>query len=438
MSGFSILTLGCKVNQYESAAISLALKSAGWTQISPAKDPAVCIVNTCTVTRKAAQQSRQTIRRISRMNPAANIIVTGCLAQTEVDRIRNISGIHAIVGHGDKYRIPEIIRSADSGGFEQPPLVVWRDAASENRFQDMGQAVIEGRTRPFLKIQDGCNAFCTYCIVPYARGPSRSLPVEKVIGHTASLDRAGYREIVLTGIHLGAYGLDLDPKKSLFDLLGALDTQRPAGRIRLSSLEPGELTHEIIEMTAASDLLCRHFHIPLQSGDDRILQRMHRPYTQAFFEDLVLHIHDRMPDAAVGVDVLTGFPGETEAAFEHTCRLIEKLPLAYLHVFQFSGREGTPAEKYADQVPAAVKKRRSETIRNIGYKKKLEFYNTFINKIVEVLVEGSSSDRRGLYKGLSDNYIPVYFNGRRDMLNKMVRCRIERLDPCGFLIGDAI
>lgn len=261
------------------------------------------------------------------------------------------------------------------------------------------------------------------------------MPVESVIGHAVSLGRAGYREIVLTGIHLGAYGLDGDPKTSLFNLLNALDVLRPVRRIRLSSMEPGELSHGIIETIAASDLFCRHFHIPLQSGDDRILQRMHRPYTQAFFVDLVLQILDRLPEAAVGVDILTGFPGETESSFERTCRLIEKLSLAYLHVFQFSARAGTPAEKFEDQVPAGVKRKRSEIIRKIGYRKKLEYYNKFINKIVEVMVEGPSRSHQGFYKGLSGNYLQVYFKGRKNMINEMARCRVERLDPCGFLTG---
>lgn len=433
MPKFTVITLGCKVNQYESEAIVQALKSNGWAGALAEEPPDICIINTCTVTGRASQQSRQAIRHALCTWPDARVIVTGCYAQTESEEIRKIRGVHAVVGHGDKNRIPEMIRTAGFDGSGPLPKVIHRDALTENRFHAAAQPVWGCRTRPFLKIQDGCNAFCTYCIVPYARGPSRSMPPDRVIDHVRALKHAGYHEVVLSGIHVGAYGLDLTPKTGLFALLEKLDALKIIERVRLSSIEPRELTPDIRDLAARSDLLCPHFHIPLQSGDNRILNRMHRPYTREFFRELVFDIREKMPDAAIGVDVLVGFPGETEEAFQNSYRLIEELPVSYLHVFRFSPRPGTPAAALPHPVPSQDIKRRSQNLIELGNAIKSSYYNTFLNKTVKLLVEQAKDN--GICTGRTNNYVPVFFKGSARMVNTLAWCRIETIDQNGRLWG---
>jgi threonylcarbamoyladenosine tRNA methylthiotransferase MtaB len=280
------------------------------------------------------------------------------------------------------------------------------------------------RTRPFLKIQDGCNALCSYCIVPHARGPSRSLPVADVIEGIKTLSAAGYRETVLTGIHLGHYGCDLIPTARLGELLDRIDRLELIERVRLSSIEPMELTDNLIQRIADSPRFCRHFHIPLQSGDDRILRKMKRPYTADVFRQRIKTIHNQIPDAAIGVDILIGFPGETDAAFTNTYELIRKLPVTYLHVFPFSARPGTPAARYPDKVAPAVIKERCEKMRRLGQIKRIHFYRKFIGKKVEILVESTRHAATGLLKGLSSNYIPVLIDADDDRMNKLLTVKL--------------
>ena len=301
-----------------------------------------------------------------------------------------------------------------------------------HRFQPMPAVGIGNRARPFLKIQDGCNAFCTYCIVPHARGPSRSLPVETAMEGIFQLKNAGYQEVVLTGIHLGSYGQDLNPPTDLMSLLQRIRDTRTIDRIRLSSIEPREISSEMIryvaETNSATGRICPHFHIPLQSGDNDILRKMHRPYTREFFKDLVWEIHRHVPDAALGVDVLIGFPGETEDAYNHTYSLIQELPVTYLHVFPFSPRKGTAAYNYPDRIPAAVVRQRSRKIRKLGNIKKTEYYNKFINKTLEVLIESNSPYADGYVKGTSSNYIPVSVKGDSTLINKIVQVKVQKVD----------
>ncbi|MBT4365092.1 MAG: MiaB/RimO family radical SAM methylthiotransferase, partial [Desulfobacteraceae bacterium] len=282
-------------------------------------------------------------------------------------------------------------------------------------------------TRPFLKIQDGCNSFCTYCIVPYSRGRSRSMPLEEVLNNIKTLDKAGYKETVLTGIHLGCYGLDLTPETSLFKLLDRIDKSTTIERIRLSSIEPHELNNEIIELVAESDKICNHFHVPLQSGSDNILKRMNRPYTSNKFREMILKISKSIPDAAIGVDTLIGFPGETEKEFENTFSLIKELPVTYLHVFPFSPRKGTPAEKYSDRVDTRVVKARCKKMRELGIKKKRAFCEESIGKTHKVLLEEKRDDKTGLLKGITSNYISVLSDGPDCFKNTITDISIDRL-----------
>ena len=430
---FRITTLGCKVNQYESDAIAQRLKDLGCIPAG-AEDPAdLCIINTCTVTQKASMQSRQTVRQAIRFNPEARIIVTGCYAQTEPDAIKKIDGVHHIIGHGDKHNIPDIVLS--QGKSLPSPSLIRRNILHELHFKQIPVTVFGNRTRPFLKIQDGCDTFCTYCIVPYARGRSRSMPLEGVLKNIHCLKQAGFHEVVLTGVHLGAYGLDLSPQTSLTALLDHIRESNAMDRVRLSSIEPHELTQDIIKLVAETEIFCDHFHIPLQSGDDRILEKMHRPYTSSFFIDLIIKIKDQVPDAAIGVDILIGFPGETEKAFENTYSLIKKLPITYLHVFPFSPRPGTPAGKYPQKVPQKTIKARCEKMRRLGNEKKRIFYETFMGKTVEVLIEGKRDKATGLLKGITSNYIPVHVVGEDDLFNTLVQVNIEKIKKNNTVFG---
>jgi len=366
MNRFVIKTLGCKVNRSESDNLASAFRRKGLLELETDADKAapgipsdrvdVCVVNTCTVTEKASMQSRQAIRQAIRAYPHARIVVTGCYAQTQPEEILAIEGVSHVIPQQDKASVLTAVfsesRASECTG-TLTPTSPWPDASAFSPEETRGS-----RTRTVLKVQDGCNAHCTYCIVPKARGKSRSMPTPRVISNLHALSRAGYQEVVLSGIHLGCYGLDFSPPSSLLALLENIDALGIMRRVRLSSIEPGELSDDIIDLVARSKAFCRHFHIPLQSGDDAVLRRMGRLYTRSFFGDIVQMVHARIPDAAIGVDVLVGFPGESDAAFENTFNLIDSLPVSYLHVFPFSrcahqgpGREnagpgGTEAAKF--------------------------------------------------------------------------------------------
>ena len=442
MKTYTITTLGCKANQSESDAIARQLQRAGWVPARPEETADICIVNTCTVTGKASMQSRQAARQAIRSHPGARVIVTGCYAQTEPEALEIIEGVSDIIGQTRKEQIPEmILRSETSSSILEitPPTEGSDHKDNHGPVSDMGS-----RSRPFLKIQDGCNAFCTYCIVPYARGRNRSMKIEDVLKEIRRMGREGYHEIVLTGIHIGYYGTDLSPPSSLSVLLSRILALPDTPRIRLSSIEPGELTDAIIQLVAGSDRFCRHFHIPLQSGDDTVLKRMHRPYGRAFFRELVLNVRDRVPDAGIGADILIGFPGETEDAFEQTYALIEQLPVTYLHVFPYSPRKGTPAYQYPDRVPIDIIKERCRRMRVLGIKKKQAFYRQSLGKEVEIVLEGRKTGTGGFLKGMTSNYIPVLIRAEdldprmNRLKHALVHARIDRLDGGQIAIGSLL
>jgi len=427
MPKFNITTLGCKVNQAESEAIAHDLLSSDWSAAADCDTAEVCIVNTCTVTQKASMQSRQVVRKAIRTNPNAQIIVTGCYAQVAPQEITKIDGVDCVVGHDKKQSISRMIRThRDEACGEQ--VSSFNDNRKKHQFQLMPTATSAPRTRPFLKIQDGCDAFCTYCIVPYARGRSRSMPLDRVLQSIEDLARADFHEVVLTGIHLGAYGHDLAPATHLAELMDRVDDRKSIPRVRISSIEPFELTGEVIQRVAESDIFCKHFHIPLQSGDDGILQKMGRPYSPQDFYELINSIHRLMPDAAIGVDTLIGFPGESEAAFDSTYQLIADLPVSYLHVFPFSSRPGTAADKFANKLNPAVIKERCHRIRKLGQQKRLKFYRRFTGKSLPVLIETRRDGSTGLLKGISSNYLPVLVDGDDDLQNKILEVKIEKLE----------
>ncbi len=419
------MTLGCKVNRYESEAISEQLVDQGWQQAEKGATANLCIINTCTVTGKAAMQSRQAARKIIRNHPGALVVVTGCYAQVAPEVFSSMSGVHCVVGNAFKDRIARLVgHNKNHGGAK--PLV--EDLSAPRPFQDLPVTRFGDRTRPFLKIQDGCDAFCAYCVIPHARGRSRSLKPEIVIKRTRDLKEHGYAEVVLCGINLGRYGQDLTPTTSLSSLIKLIDGPQGVRRLRLSSIEPTELSEEVIGQIASSERICPHLHIPLQSGDDEILKSMNRPYTSIFYRDMVHHIISMMPDVAIGVDVLVGFPGESERAFENTCHLIEQLPIAYLHVFPFSVQKQTPAAAFRDPVPPEAIKKRCRQLRTIGETKRRKFYEKVIGSTFEVLIEGKRDRATGYLKGLTKNYIPVLIKGNDELMHQVIQARLTKIE----------
>jgi threonylcarbamoyladenosine tRNA methylthiotransferase MtaB len=434
MSKFKITTLGCKVNQAESEAIAQDLLSSEWLTARDLQEADICIVNTCAVTQKAAMQSRQAVRRAIRANPNAQIVVTGCYAQTAPQEIKAIDGVNYIVGHGEKHTIGRMIRTIGDG-VPGHGISICGDIRKKRPFAAMPIANTVLRTRPFLKIQDGCDAFCAYCIVPHARGRSRSMPLESVLDNIGKLAKAGYREVVLTGIHLGAYGHDLSPVTNLSTAMERIRELKPIDRVRLSSIEPFDFTGKILDQAVKSDIFCRHFHIPLQSGDAEILKNMGRPYSPRFFSDLLNKIHRLMPDAAIGADVLIGFPGESESAFENTYKLVEKLPISYLHVFPFSARPGTKAANLPNKVDGGIIKDRCERMRILGNEKRMKFYREFIGQVLPILIETKREASTNFLKGISSNYLPVLIDAGDKLKNKIVDVKIQKLEGIK-LFGD--
>ncbi len=360
-----ILTIGCKVNRYESASLEETLAGHGYTIVNAGEVADLVVVNTCTVTHRSDSDARAMIRRAIRENPGARIVAAGCYAKLEPETLAAL-GVDLVVGNAEKPRLAGMILAGESGvkvNRSADPTILEPEPVT--RFGE--------RSRAFFKVQDGCEAFCSYCIVPHARGPSRSLAPAEVEKGLARLLTGGHREVVLTGVHLGLWGRDLSPPGTFIELLRIAE-KSAFNRVRVSSLEPLEVTEEFLSVMAASDKLCPHLHIPLQSGSDRILKLMGRPYTGASFLERMEMAAAKMNDICLGFDVIVGFPGETEEDFEQTVALLEKIDLCYLHVFPFSPRSGTPAYDMDGQVDQPTIKRRAATLRALSTEKKSAFY----------------------------------------------------------------
>ena len=436
MKKFFIQTLGCKVNQYESDGIAVNLEKQGWLKGTKKQGADVFIINTCAVTSKASMQSRQAIRKIIRENPDAKIIVTGCHAQTDPDQIKKIDRIDQldqIVCHKDKLQIANHITAICENN--SPLMFQKTDHSKANVFQSFDHAVKGEMTRAYLKIQDGCDAFCTYCIVPYARGSSVSMPEKEVFQHLKELKYSGFKEVIITGIHTGMYGIDFKKKSSLLQLLEKINNERPVYRIRLSSIEPGEINDGIINLAKPGNILCDHFHIPLQSGDDDILKKMKRPYDAALFEDIIHKIHEKIPNAGIGVDTLIGFPSETQEQFNNTYELIKKLPISYLHVFPFSARKETPAYHFDNKVDPVIIKKRCAKMRELGKTKQRTFINANLNKKLEGLVQHKPDSKTGMLKAVTSNYLTVFLKGPQELRGKIIDLIPEQCDKDLNLTG---
>jgi threonylcarbamoyladenosine tRNA methylthiotransferase MtaB len=440
MTTVSVATLGCKVNQFESEALIDALEQRGYAVVPFEEGADITIINTCTVTHRADFQSRQMVRRATRSNPNSLVVVAGCYPQTEADTLLKMKGVHYLLGNGEKNRIPDYLPLMQEGKF---PRVQVGDIQKERLFSEIPLHSFHRHTRAFVKIQDGCNAYCSYCIVPHARGRSRSLPPERVVQNLNVLKGSGFKEVVLTGIHLGVYGRDLNPPFPLENLLRHLEKEETPDRIRLSSIEPGDFSPELISALAQSHKVCSHLHIPIQSGDDDVLKRMKRDYDRSFLSDLVQGLHRRIPNLSIGADVIVGFPGETEEKFKHTYELVESLPFSYLHVFPFSKRKGTSAFEFPHGVNEKEIKKRAEAMRQLGKQKRQVFYRQYLNQELSVLVEDRRDKETGRRKGLSRNYIPVLITGRNgtgkhlDGVNQEWTVRVIELAEKG-VIGEVL
>jgi threonylcarbamoyladenosine tRNA methylthiotransferase MtaB len=423
MTNFRIVTLGCKVNQYESAWLREALCDKGWKWAG--KGPAdVTIVNTCIVTQTASRQSRQEIRKAIRRSPGGLIAAVGCYAQVFPAELLEIEGLGLIVGNSSKGALVNLLKDAMGGSIHG---VVSNDFLPAHRFDPMPVSHFPGRSRAFLKIQDGCESFCSYCIVPFARGPSRSLGMEKVLKGVERYCSQGYKEIVLTGIHLGLYRGG-NPGCDLSGLLKRICGEKYPARIRLSSMDPNEVTDEIIEMVAQGGWICRHLHIALQSGDNSMLASMNRRYTADDFALLVRKIQGACPQTCIGADVMCGFPGESEQTFENTRNLLTDLPVSYLHVFRYSRRPGTRAAEFSLQVEPAMVKHRAKVLRELGREKRSEFNRASLGSILEVLREGRHVSQKNMALGTSDNYVPVIFPFQPENdENPLINIRAEQL-----------
>jgi threonylcarbamoyladenosine tRNA methylthiotransferase MtaB len=440
MTTLSIATLGCKVNQFESEALMASLEQRGYHLVPFEEGAEIAIINTCTVTQRADFQSRQMVRRASRFNPASLIVVTGCYPQVDPEAVARIEEAKYILGNTEKYKIPDLLPLMEKGN---PPAIQVSDIQRESSFSDIPLHTFHRHTRAFLKIQDGCDARCSYCIVPYARGRSRSLPPGKVIEHMRALRERGYYEVVLTGIHLGSYGLDFSPPFPLEKLLRQLEDKETPYRIRLSSIEPMDFSGELIRFLSTSKKVCPHLHIPIQSGEDEILRKMNRGYRRSFLSDLIQELLETVRGLSIGTDVIVGFPGETEEKFKETYEFVESLPFSYLHVFPFSKRKGTPASQYSQVVDQANITRRAEAMRDLGKQKRRTFYSRFLHQELNVLVEERREKGTGRWKGLSQNYIPVTLTlegtneGDLDWINQERAVKVMGFTETG-LVGEVM
>jgi threonylcarbamoyladenosine tRNA methylthiotransferase MtaB len=426
MKKIQIQTFGCKVNQYESASFHSRFSELGHHIVSTGSESDIIVINTCSVTGKAGAQSRQAIRKAVRDNPESKIVITGCYSQMAGKELQSMPELKGksvcIIGNGDKHILVDAAL-----GEEFVPITLPAPLTKETEISPLPIRSFGNRTRAYLRIQDGCNSYCSYCIVPFTRGRSRSLTPAEVLRQAAVFADEGYREIVITGIHVGNYGMDLSEDIDISTIMNMLCRATPEIRYRLSSIEPTEISEDLLSTMAANSNFMPHLHIPLQSGSDDILLRMNRQYTTNRFAEIVDLCRNTIEDVAVGIDILAGFPGETDKHFSSTLSFLEDLDFTYLHVFPYSKRPGTPAADFPDQIAGHLKEIRVKSLRQLSDHKKESYYRRFIGSIRPVLVE-NKRNRTGLLKGFTDNYIPVSFKGNATLQNSVVKVQLEKAD----------
>ncbi len=425
----ALQTLGCKLNFSETSTIGNQFMKSGFEIVNFDQSADVYIFNTCSVTENAEKECRQLVRRALRKNPNAYVVVTGCYAQLRPEEIAKIEGVDLILGSKEKF---DLLSLADNFEKKDVACVFVSPTMDINEFGKAHSTDADDRTRAYFKIQDGCDYKCTFCTIPLARGKSRSMKPDELIYEFKSLVHAGYKEIILTGVNVGDYGSSLD--SSLHDMLLKMVNIPGEFRIRISSIEPNLLTDDIINLTEDNGKMCKHFHIPLQSGSQKILKLMQRRYKVADYEKLITKLSYKNPDIGIGVDVIVGFPGETESDFMDTYNFLKDLPISYLHVFTYSERPLTKAIEFPGSVDIVERKRRNNMLRILSDKKKNIFYNKMINKDLDVLFESENTD--GTMKGFSSNY--VRFTNRFDELfvNSFTKVNVEKINAQGLAEGN--
>lgn len=435
MAKIAFYTLGCKVNQADTASMENLFLRSGHQLVSFDGEADVYIINTCVVTNTGQRKSRQTIHRVIRKNPNALIVVTGCYPQTAAEEVKAIAGVDMIIGNQDRAQIVQLVEERLAHRQTDTLDAVHKLTAS-TAFEEMAAGDITDKTRAFLKIQEGCNQFCTYCIIPYARGPLRSRSLESIHTETQRLISAGFKEIVLIGIHLGCYGKENPDGPTLYDAVKTVLAVPGVQRLRLGSLESVEVEPRLLTLMQEDARFCRHLHLPLQSGCDKVLQAMHRPYTTAKFKMLLADIKTRVSDIAITTDVIVGFPGETEADFETTCKFAESCGFSKMHIFPFSARKGTPAEKFAGAVTEAVKKERADILGRIDGTMHKAFLQAMVGQTAEVLFEQPAGE--DYFEGLTGNYQRVFVkSGGRNLGGEILPVKITAFDG-EKLLGEII
>lgn len=435
MAKIAFYTLGCKVNQADTASMENLFLRSGHQLVSFDGEADVYIINTCVVTNTGQRKSRQTIHRAIRKNPNALIVVTGCYPQTAAEEVKAIAGVDMIIGNQDRAQIVQLVEERLAHRQTDTLDAVHKLTAS-TAFEEMAAGDITDKTRAFLKIQEGCNQFCTYCIIPYARGPLRSRSLESIRTETQRLISAGFKEIVLIGIHLGCYCKENAGGPTLYDAVKTVLEVPGVQRLRLGSLESVEVEPRLLTLMQEDARFCRHLHLPLQSGCDKTLQAMHRPYTTAKFKTLLADIKTNVPDIAITTDVIVGFPGETEADFETTCKFAESCGFSKMHIFPFSARKGTPAEKFAGAVTEAVKKERADILGKIDETMHKTFLQAMVGQKAEVLFEQPAGE--DYFEGLTGNYQRVFVkSGGRNLGGEILPVKITAFDG-EKLLGEII
>lgn len=416
MKRAAFYTLGCKVNQYETEAMIESFENAGYETVDYTEYADVYIINTCTVTNMGDRKSRQIIRRALDLNPDAFVAVVGCYSQIAPAEVLEIPGVSLVVGTNERSRIVELVEYAMK---KEEKLNLVNDIMEVREFEEMSIKNYKSRTRAFLKIQEGCDQYCTYCIIPYARGHIRSRKPESIVAEVKELAENGFKEVVLTGIHVASYGKDLGDT-SFIAIIEQVHQVEGIERIRMSSVDPNVMTDEFLGRLKKLPKICRHFHLSLQSGCDETLKRMNRKYTTEEYKRVVGKLREAFDDVAITTDLIVGFPGETEEEFQKTAAFVEEISFSAMHVFKYSPREGTPAAKYKDQVKPQVKEARSKLITSIAKKNEEKFKKSFIDRSMKVLYEQPIDEKGALYEGLTDNYIRVVSESGSDIKGKIL------------------
>lgn len=443
----AIANLGCRANQYDGNYLGALLKNHGYQLIDFKESADIYVINTCTVTDGADRDGRNLIRRTKRRNPDAITVVTGCYAQTQPGEVAQVEGVDLVLGNTQKARLLEHLQEARQRhrqGQMQTEIQV-EDIFQQRQLEVFGYAESTAQTRAYVKIQDGCNQFCSFCIIPFARGRNRSVPIPQVLAELHRLSAAGFHEAVLTGIHIGTYGIDLDESASLTSLLKAIAEEKPIHRVRISSIDPEEVSDELLEVWSSHKIFCPHLHIPLQSGDDATLKLMRRRYTSEEFFQLTKKLRKNFPELGLGTDVMVGFPYEDQQRFENTHQLLRDSAVNYFHVFPYSPKRGTRASQMLGQVPPKLKKERVARLRQLSDLKSRQWRQSFLGKQVEVLLEKRQdswqnepeSVTQGCFAewtGVSQHYLPVTVSSAKASSGQLVRCVLQE-EKGGRLAG---